>query len=85
LPIDAALARGPLCEIRPFRETVRDHRGLERAFIREVLVDRRSAHAEPVRDSSHRERVRAFFLQECAGRFDDLRPAGRVCGSSRHR
>ena len=53
-------------------EALRDDGGLQRLLVRQVLVDRRRADAQPIGDPPHREPLRPFGLEQLARGGDDL-------------
>jgi hypothetical protein len=57
-------------------ETGGDDGALERGLVRQVLVQRRGADAQFVRDPPHRQGLRALPLRQSAGDGDDLPGAG---------
>ena len=58
-----------------FLEAVDDDRHLECLFVREVLVQRRSPDAEPLREPPHGQGLRPLALQQLASHVDDLSSA----------
>jgi hypothetical protein len=64
-------------------QRLRHDHGLERLLVREVLVERRRAHAQPVCERAHRERVEPLVLEQLAGGGDDLlRPRAELLPSA---